>query len=90
MLCYSSTIVTANLVDLGTHAQRGLRGRVSMSVCLTSGASVRPENTVTYSAVNGGQNICGVFSETASFKSYGVISIPTLFYSDIAAVFCAT
>ena len=51
---------------------------VSVSVCLsvkshlTSGASVRPENTVTYSADNGGQNICGVFFETAPFKSYGV------------------
>ena len=50
----------------------------SVSVCLsvkshlTSGASVRPENTVTYSAGNGGQNICGVFFETAPFKSYGV------------------
>ena len=42
-----------------------------LSVCkshLTSGASVRPENTVTYSAGNGGQNICGVFSETAPFQ----------------------
>ena len=45
-----------------------------VSVCLsvkshlTSGASVRPENTVTYSAVNGGQKICGVFSETAPLQ----------------------
>ena len=39
---------------------------------LTSGASVRPENTVTYSGGNGGRNICGVFFETAPFKSYGV------------------
>ena len=31
---------------------------------LTSEASVPPENTVMYSAGNGGQNICGVFSET--------------------------
>ena len=49
-----------------------------VSVCLsvkshlTSGASVRPENTVRYPAGNGGQNICGVFFETAPFKSYGV------------------
>ena len=34
--------------------------------------------------------ICGVFSETTSFKSYGVICLPTASYSDIAAVFCAT
>ena len=51
---------------------------VCVSVCLsvkshlTSGASVRPENTVVYSVGNGGQNICGVFFETAPFKSYGV------------------
>ena len=51
---------------------------VCVSVCLsvkshlTSGASVRPENTVVYSAGNGGQKICGVFFETAPFKSYGV------------------
>ena len=53
-------------------------GSVCVCVCvsvksnLTSGASVRPENTVTYSAGNGGQKICGVFFETAPFKSYGV------------------
>ena len=51
---------------------------VCVSVCLsvkshlTSGASVRPENTVAYSAGNGGQKICGGFFETAPFKSYGV------------------
>ena len=49
-----------------------------LSVCLsvkshlTSGVSVRPENTVVYSADNGGQKICGVFLETALFKSYAV------------------
>ena len=53
-------------------------GHVCVCVCLsvkshlTSGAFVRPENTVVYSAGNGGQNICGVFFETAPFKSYGV------------------
>ena len=45
---------------------------VSVKSNLTSGASVRPENTVTYSAGNGGQKICGFFFETAPFKSYGV------------------
>ena len=39
--------------------------RLSVKSYLTSGASVHPENTVTYSAGNGCQNICGVFSETA-------------------------
>ena len=44
---------------------------VCLSVCLsvkshlTAGASVRPANTVTYSAGKRGQKICGVFSETA-------------------------
>ena len=33
---------------------------VSVKSYLTSGASIHPENTVTYSAGNGGQNICGV------------------------------
>ena len=68
-------------LTLGAHAQRGLRYLglcVCLCVCLsvkshlTSGASVRPENTVTYSAGKGGQKICGVFFETAPFKSYGV------------------
>ena len=42
-----------------------------LSVCLsvkshlTYGASVRSENAVTYSTDNGGQKICGVFSEDA-------------------------
>ena len=53
---------------------------VSVKSNLTPGASVRPENTVTYSAGNGGQNICGVFSETAPFKSYGVICLPVTSY----------
>ena len=46
---------------------------VCLSVCLsikshlTSGVSVRPENTVTYSAGNGGQTIYGVFFKTESY-----------------------
>ena len=39
---------------------------VSVKSHLTSGASVRCENAAKYSAGNKGQNICGVFSETAS------------------------
>ena len=48
---------------------------VSVSFCLsvkshlTYGASVRPENAVTYSEGNEGQKICGDFLETAAFKS---------------------
>ena len=41
---------------------------LSVKSHLTSGASVRPENPVTYSAGNGGQKICGVFSETAPLQ----------------------
>ena len=36
---------------------------------LTSGVSTRPENTVTYSAGNGGQRVCGFFSETSLLQS---------------------
>ena len=49
---------------------------VCVSVCLsvkshlTYGASVRPENAVTYSAGNEGQKICGDLPETTAFKSY--------------------
>ena len=32
----------------------------------------RVKNKVTYPAADGGQKICGIFSETALFKSYGV------------------
>ena len=48
---------------------------VCLSVCLsvkshlTYGASVRPENAVTYSAGNEGQKICGDLPETTAFKS---------------------
>ena len=63
---------------------------VSVKSHLTSGVSVRPENSFMYSAGNGGKKICRVFSETASFKRYGVICLPTASYSDIAAVFWAT
>ena len=38
---------------------------LSVKSHLTSGASVHPENAVTYSAGDEGEKICGVFSETA-------------------------
>ena len=47
-----------------------------LSVCLsvkshlTYGASVHPENAVTYSADNEGHKICGDLPETTAFKSY--------------------
>ena len=61
----------------------GYSSWVCVSVCLsvkshlTYGASVRPENAVTYSAGNEGQKICGVFSEDA----------PLLRSSRVAVVF---
>ena len=64
-----------HLLTLGTHAQEGYGSWVCVCVCLsvkshlTSGAFVRPENTVMYLAGNGGLKF--VF-ETAPFKSYGV------------------
>ena len=42
--------------------------RLSVKSHLTFGASVRPENTVVYSAGNGGQKICGVFFETELWR----------------------
>ena len=41
---------------------------MSVKSHLTYGASVRPENAVTYSVGNEGQKICGVFSETAPLQ----------------------
>ena len=48
---------------------------------LTSGASVHPENTVTYSAGKEGQRHRGVFSETAPLQK----SSPSMLQS---AIFC--
>ena len=50
-------------------------GCVSVKSHLTYGASVRPENAVTYSAGNEGQNLCGVFSETAPLQRSSTPSI---------------
>ena len=41
---------------------------LSVKSHLTYGASVRPENAVTYSAGNEGQTFCGVFSETDALQ----------------------
>ena len=60
---------------------------VCVSVCLsvwsvtshlTSGASVRPENPVTYSAGNGGQNICGVFARLQRSRTPPLKTIRTV------------
>ena len=60
---------------------------VCLSVCvsvkshLTYGASVRPENAVTYSAGNEGQTFCGVFSETALLQRSSTPSVDGHTYS---------
>ena len=60
---------------------------VCLSVCvsvkshLTSGASVRPENAVTYSTGNEGQKICGIFSETAPLQRSSTPSVDGHTYS---------
>ena len=41
---------------------------VSVKSHFTSGASVCPENPVTYSVGNGGRKICWVFSETTPLQ----------------------
>ena len=54
---------------------------VSVKSHLTSGESVCPENSVTYSAGNGGQDICGVFSETTLLWKSSTRSIESHMYS---------
>ena len=48
---------------------------MSVKSHLTYGASVRPENAVTYSAGNEGPKICGVFSETAPLQRSSTPSV---------------
>ena len=51
------------------------RSCLSVKSHLTYGAFVRPENAVTYSAGNEGQNFCGVFSETAPLQRSSTPSV---------------
>ena len=77
----------------------GLSVCVSVKSHLTYGASVRPENAVTYSAGNEGQKICGVFSETAPLQRSSTPSVvrpcvqsailPCVFLVYAHAYFCA-
>ena len=66
---------------------------VCLSVCLsvkshlTSGASVHPENAVTYSVGNEGEKSCGIFSETASLQKSSTPSVVRLYVQ--AAIFDA-
>ena len=54
---------------------------VSVKSHLTYGASVRPENAVTYSAGNEGKKICGIFSETAPLQRSSTPSVVRLMRS---------
>ena len=56
---------------------------VSVNSHLTSGASVRPENTVTYSAGNRGQKTFGFFSETAPFQRSSTAPLKAYVWSGI-------
>ena len=67
------------------------RVTVCLSVCLsaqhlTSRASFRPENHITYSTGNEGPNVCGVFSKTASLRRS---SNPSVVCHHTAAIFPA-
>ena len=54
---------------------------LSVKSHLTYGASVRPENAVTYSAGNKSEKICGDLPEMTAFKSYAANQ-----YSNLPAV----
>ena len=75
------------LLTLGTHAQATVVGSACLSVCLSVkshlayGASVRPENTVTYSVDKEGQKFCGAFSETTLLPRSSIPSIESHTYS---------
>ena len=66
-----------------------MRRRVTVvgSVCvyvtshLTSGASVRPENTVTYSEGNEDQKVCRVFYETTLLQRSSTTPLKAIRYS---------
>ena len=62
---------------------------LSVKSHLTYGASVRPENAVTYSVGNEGKKICGDLPETTAFKSYVTKherKSQYAIYSDLSAV----
>ena len=60
---------------------------VSVKSHLTYGASARPENAVTYSAGNEGQNICGDLPETtASYAAKNERKSQYANFSDLTAV----
>ena len=79
----SSYNVFAHLINPPRmHRRVAVVESVCVSVCLllTSGASVRPENSVTYSTDNESQNICGVFPETAPLQRSSIPSIESHTY----------
>ena len=86
-----TVFVGVHIVIINPRRACAARVTVVGSVCLsvkshlTSGASVRPENAVTYSAGNEGQKIW-VFSETAPLQRS---SIPSLYGYIQSAIFKA-
>ena len=87
--CFRHCYLPKSLRDCVINPRRACAARVTVvgSVCvsvkshLTYGASVRPENAVTYSAGNEGQKICGVFSETAPLQRSSTPSVDGHTYS---------
>ena len=67
-------IHTGMLLWLGLSVCLSVVGSVCLSVCVSviQNLTYRPTNDTTYLTGNEGQNICGIFSETAAFVSYGV------------------
>ena len=74
---YCSCRVCLSLPSARMRSEGTVVGSVCVSVCLlwrelTSPVIERVKNKLTYPAADEGQKICGIFSETALFKSYGV------------------
>ena len=69
LICVESAL-TVLLLTLGAHAQRGFT--VVGSVCVYVSVCPLSTNDTTYLTGNEGKKICGIFSETAAFVSYGV------------------
>ena len=81
-------IASVNLSELTLRACAGGLHSLDLCVCrLTSGASVRTENTVKYSAGNGGQKICGFFSETTVLQRFGTAPIEGHMYTSAKIIY---
>ena len=81
MRTIASTLINPQRACAARVTVVGLSVCLSVSQHLTSGASVRLENAVTYSTGNEGQKICGVFSETALLQRSSTPSVVRLMRS---------